>query len=474
VTTTQPVVRAYARISVFSEVSQQIDQAKYLIGKWAAFKNPDRDVVWYIDEAVSGARPMANRPAGRRLLRELRSGDVLAVTKIDRAARNVADLLDTLQHVEEVGASFVATEQDLSTEGAYGRFTVVLLGAVAELERSIMAERQRAAREQLHRDGRHVGRVHFGFEAVPNPDGKGLVVRPHPVDGPRLREAVLAVLSGRSMASQARKLGISRPGMQRLMRSPRLIGRTPIAVTGGWRVDPDVPADPEAALISVSDWNRLRAMLDRDEPRSMTRTGGYGEALECWRCGGRLYLDIDSGSGGSYRCHGHPGAPTIARAVADDFLEGWFLGFYGGASMYEIERDEDDSDRTERLAEVELGIRETAQAQTRPGADVLALAQRVVELHAERAAIEAEPAGGELRVVATGENMTQHWHRSSDAERVAMMQQAMRVIVHPARPSRRGGRLEVIEPEWPEGTVKVLRERFDDELADGFGARFES
>jgi DNA invertase Pin-like site-specific DNA recombinase len=430
-------IRAYSRLSVAREASQQIDQARHLIGRWAELTHPGTEIRWYEDEGVSGGLPIAKRPAGSRLMRELVKGDVLVVSKLDRLARSVTDLLATLEHAEAIGASFVATEQSISTEGPYGRFMVTLLGSVAELERSIMAERQRAARAQLHRDGRHVGTLHYGLTTVPHPSGKGLAVRPHPEEGPRLREAVERVLAGESMASQARELGISRAGMQRLMRSERLIGRTP---GNGGAIDPD------AALITVSQWNRLRALVERDEPRSWSRTDGYSLALSCAVCQGRLYLDIDSGSAGSYRCKaGHKAAPTISRRVLDRYIEDWFLSHYSAAPVIELVVESDDAERRERLAVVELALDELTEAQRRPGADVLALAQRVVGLHAERAAIEAEPARSTTRTVDTGKRMGEHWAASTDAERVSMLRQVGVFVVHPK--GRQGGRIEPVDAE---------------------------
>ena len=65
------------------------------------------------------------------------------MAKVDRLARNERDLLDIVQHREDIGASVTSTEQGISSEGPYGRFMLVMLGGIAELERGIISERHR-------------------------------------------------------------------------------------------------------------------------------------------------------------------------------------------------------------------------------------------------------------------------------------------------------------------------------------------
>lgn len=81
------------------------------------------------------------RPELHRLLGLLGEGDVLVVYKMDRVARSLKDLLGILDRVKLVGASIRSLTEPLDTSGPIGMFMVQVLGAVAQLERSMIRER---------------------------------------------------------------------------------------------------------------------------------------------------------------------------------------------------------------------------------------------------------------------------------------------------------------------------------------------
>lgn len=81
------------------------------------------------------------RPELQRLLGVLGDGDVLVVYKMDRVARSLKDLLGILDRVKVVGASIRSLTEPLDTSGPIGMFMVQVLGAVAQLERSMIRER---------------------------------------------------------------------------------------------------------------------------------------------------------------------------------------------------------------------------------------------------------------------------------------------------------------------------------------------
>lgn len=84
---------------------------------------------------------VGTRPELQRLLAGLRKGDVLVVYKMDRIARSLKDLLGILDRVQKVGAAIRSLTEPLDTSGPIGMFMVQVLGAVAQLERSIIRER---------------------------------------------------------------------------------------------------------------------------------------------------------------------------------------------------------------------------------------------------------------------------------------------------------------------------------------------
>lgn len=72
-----------------------------------------------------------------------RDGDTPVVTKMDRLARSVRDLLDIVERLETKGCNFTALNTPIDTSTSSGRLQLQILGAVAEFEREIMLERQR-------------------------------------------------------------------------------------------------------------------------------------------------------------------------------------------------------------------------------------------------------------------------------------------------------------------------------------------
>jgi site-specific DNA recombinase len=95
----------------------------------------------YTEEGVSAKD--TDRPKLQELLADIRAGRVrsVAVTKLDRISRSLADLLDLMKLFEEHGVKFVSLRDNIDTSGPVGRFMLHILGAIAELERGITAER---------------------------------------------------------------------------------------------------------------------------------------------------------------------------------------------------------------------------------------------------------------------------------------------------------------------------------------------
>lgn len=94
------------------------------------------DTVFF--ESSSGVGP---RPELRRAIASLQPGDVLVVWKLDRVARSLSDLLLILSSVKASGACIKSLTEPIDTTTPIGEFTVQILGAVAQLERSMIRER---------------------------------------------------------------------------------------------------------------------------------------------------------------------------------------------------------------------------------------------------------------------------------------------------------------------------------------------
>jgi hypothetical protein len=77
-------------------------------------------------------------------MREIVAGDVLVVVRLDRLARSVSHLLETIEGLEARGAHFRSLRDPIDTSTPQGMFSLQVLGAVAQLERALISERTRA------------------------------------------------------------------------------------------------------------------------------------------------------------------------------------------------------------------------------------------------------------------------------------------------------------------------------------------
>ena len=112
----------------------------------------------YVDAGVSGAKD--RRPELDRLMTDAhkRRFDVVAVWKFDRFARSVSHLLRALDTCRVLGIEFVSLSESLDTATPAGRMVFTVLGAVAELERSLIVERVKAGLRNAKAKGKCLGR----------------------------------------------------------------------------------------------------------------------------------------------------------------------------------------------------------------------------------------------------------------------------------------------------------------------------
>lgn len=107
------------------------------------------------DGGRSGAT--TDRPGLTELRAAVRPGDTVLVTKLDRLGRSTKDLLEVVEHWADQGVGFRCVDQGLDFSGSSGRFLLTLLGAVAELERSMILERTAAGRAAAKAAGHSLG-----------------------------------------------------------------------------------------------------------------------------------------------------------------------------------------------------------------------------------------------------------------------------------------------------------------------------
>jgi DNA invertase Pin-like site-specific DNA recombinase len=147
------------------------------------------EIVHEYSDVISGAK--AKRPGLDQLLADARRHrfDVVLVAAFARVAMSVRHFLEVLDELNHLGIEFVSFRESIDTGGPLGRAVVVIVGAIAELERDLIRERIRAGMRRAKLEGRRIGRAPLNID-------RGQVVTDRP--------------SGMSLTEVAKKYRVSR------------------------------------------------------------------------------------------------------------------------------------------------------------------------------------------------------------------------------------------------------------------------
>jgi DNA invertase Pin-like site-specific DNA recombinase len=120
----------------------------------------------YVDIGISGTKE--KRPELDRLMGDAhrRRFDAVVVWKFDRFARSVSHLLRALEAFKAQGIDFVSYSEQMDTSTPAGKMVFTVLGAVAELERSLIVERVRAGLRNAKAKGKSLGRPRLAVDAA--------------------------------------------------------------------------------------------------------------------------------------------------------------------------------------------------------------------------------------------------------------------------------------------------------------------
>ncbi len=182
----------YARVSTFD----QQPETQLLDLRRLAEQRGFEIVREYVDRisGVKSKRPALDQMLGAAHRREF---DVVLVWAADRLARSVRHFLEVLDTLHHLGIEFCSFRENLDTGGPLGRAVVVIVSAVAELERNLIIERVRAGLRRAKLEGRQLGR------------------KPIEID----RAALLRDRArGLSLAQLAKRYGISRTSAARVLK----------------------------------------------------------------------------------------------------------------------------------------------------------------------------------------------------------------------------------------------------------------
>jgi DNA invertase Pin-like site-specific DNA recombinase len=182
----------YMRVSTFDQhpETQLYDLRQLATARGLAI------VAEYTD-TISGAR--SKRPGLDDMMNDVRRGrfDVVLVWACDRVARSTRHFLEVLDELNHLNVEFISFREQIDTGGPLGRAIVIIVGAIAELERNLIIERVRAGMRRAKLEGRHIGR------------------RPLVLD----RTAILRDrIQGLSLSKIARAHNVSKATIQRVLR----------------------------------------------------------------------------------------------------------------------------------------------------------------------------------------------------------------------------------------------------------------
>lgn len=108
-------------------------------------------------EKVSG-KTQRGRKELEAMLQYVREGDVVVVESISRIARNTKDLLEIVERLDEKHVDFTSRKEQIDTNTPSGRFMLTVFGAIAELEREYILDRQREGIKIARQNGKYLGR----------------------------------------------------------------------------------------------------------------------------------------------------------------------------------------------------------------------------------------------------------------------------------------------------------------------------
>jgi DNA invertase Pin-like site-specific DNA recombinase len=149
-------VAIYARVSTTNHGQDTAMQTREL--KEYIERRGWRLVGEFVDIGISGTKE--KRPELDRLMSEAykRRFDVVCVWRFDRFARSVSHLLRALETFKALGIDFISFSEQMDTSTPAGKMVFTVLGAVAELERSLIVERVRAGMRNARAKGKLIGR----------------------------------------------------------------------------------------------------------------------------------------------------------------------------------------------------------------------------------------------------------------------------------------------------------------------------
>lgn len=181
----------YARVSTIDQDAELQERELRAAGCWR---------IW--TDHTSGVKVV--RPQWEALAGQLRRGDTVVVWKLDRFARSLSHLIATIADLDGRGVGLRSLTEPIDTTTPAGRLLMHVVGAMAEFERELLRERTIAGMQAAREAGKRIG-------------------RPRVLNDERIAEARRMLSEGRSSASVARVLDVSRSSLYRALAESRVV-----------------------------------------------------------------------------------------------------------------------------------------------------------------------------------------------------------------------------------------------------------
>lgn len=163
----------YTRVSTTEQAEDNrtsLAEQERIISGLAMVRGIDKmDTAIYSDPGVSGSIPMCRRPSGSKLLDDMKSGDLVVASKLDRMFRSASDALNCAETMKTMGVGLILMDMgaDPVTENGMSKAFFTMAAAFAELERSTINERMsNGKRAKLARGGHAGGLPRYGTRVV--------------------------------------------------------------------------------------------------------------------------------------------------------------------------------------------------------------------------------------------------------------------------------------------------------------------
>ena len=158
----------YVRVSTSMQVDgYSLEAQRERLIKFAEFQ--EMEVVREYCDAGKSGKNISGRPEFSQMLQDIAEDrdevDFILVFKLSRFGRNAADVLNSLQYIQDFGVNLICVEDGIDSSKDSGKLTITVLSAVAEIERENILVQTMEGRRQKAREGKwNGGQAPFGYE----------------------------------------------------------------------------------------------------------------------------------------------------------------------------------------------------------------------------------------------------------------------------------------------------------------------